>query len=864
MKLEVPLIARFSVLVFGLIGWSFFLTACSFPSAPEKPTYFVHADNKTKESTPAGNLISNAIRDVYELDIVFYPVDLLDERKSALLKDHLDEQEVADVIDLYPSGNEDVFLLGSMKGSDIKKFIVKRSQYRYQKDLDVAGMRYDIGFWGGFPSRQSFVNEAGQPLDDDKYYRVAVSDVFYFSGMAFPGYKYGDNMSFSFNQENKKISARETLNTYLTSDKYAWPYLTERRAVVSKGQVIEGPKDLKTYQIQGAQHVSPFIRHRVSTSGIVTAVGVVDWFPGGMDIYIQDPVGDGRDETSDGLHVYLTDESMDLQIGDFISVTGVVYEEITTHGLGRTSLRDVSAIQVADRGVMRLPAPVILGEGGRSIPKENISTYNGNLNEKNYLNLNDGVDFWESLEGMRVQVKDLRVVGFRGGNEDHETSVGNVKGYLNLYFVSDALESFDKESTGGGIYADVASGDFNPEIMQIATNHLTTGFNTGWILNVGDKIPGRVTGVLGFEKNIFGDGEYSLVVPEASKEEAFKNFKGSGRVSSLDNRNNHGSNGEDPTSLESSPEHLTVATFNLENLAGFEDERIAVFGEAFAKNLRCPDIINLVEIQDANGGDFDGDADGTVTLKKIIASIPKLENSPCTSVDYGFANIDPILHGEGGKPGGNIRIAILFNKNKVSFSPNNAPSSRTEAWIDHKGSLQYNPGRVYPNDEAFKGSRKSIVVEFEAFGRKLFVIGNHLNSKLGDTSYWAAEQPPHFDSEVRRIKMADKINQFVQRIEQGSPGAMIVVVGDFNAFAEEGSMLSLKGEELVNLTQQFLPIEDRYTTNHNGNSQSLDYILVNREMLKFYDGVEVIHLNSDFMGRLSDHDPVLSRFHINP
>ena len=839
------------------------------PSAPEKVPYFLTAENKTKGSTTAGNLIATAIKDVHELDIVFYPVDLLNENKKAMLRDGLSEAQIDNIVDMYPAGANDVFLLGSMKGSDIKKFIVKRSQYKYQKDLEVAGMRYDIGFWGGFPSRQSFTNQDQQPLDEDRYYRVAVSDVFFFSGTAFPGYKYGDAMNFSLNQENRKISARAALKTFLTSDRYAWPFLTERRAEVSKGQVLGSGQPVKTYEIQGDRHVSPLIRHRVTTSGVVTAFGVLDWYPGGVDVYIQDPEGDGRDQTSDGLHVYLTDETVDLKVGDHVTVTGVVYEQVSNTGLGRTSLRDVSQLTIKRPEQVQLPAPVQLGVGGRVIPKRHISTFNGNLNEKTWLNLSDGIDFWESLEGMRVEVKDLRVVGFRGGNEDHESHIGRVKGYLNIYFVADALKEFENMTPAGGIYADVENDDFNPEIMQIATNHLTNGFNPNWILNVGGKIPGRVRGVLGYERNIFGDGEYSLVVPDAANEEAFGEFKGFGKVRPLDQRNNikkdmgdDGIRGKIPTKLETTPDHLTVATFNLENLAGFEDERIAMFSESIAKNLRCPDIVNLVEIQDANGSDFEGDADGTVTLKKMISSVPRLKNTPCTDVDYRYANIDPILHGEGGKPGGNIRISVMYNANKVGYRENNAPSSRTEAWINNQGSLQYNPGRVYPNDDAFKGSRKSIVVEFEVFGKKLFIIGNHFNSKLGDTSHWSAVQPPFFKSEVRRIKMADKVNQFVQRIEQGSPGAMILVVGDFNAFPEEGSMVTLKGDELWNLTQEFLDENDRYTTNHNGNSQGLDYILVNKALLDRYDGVEVIHMNSDFMGRLSDHDPVLSRFQI--
>ncbi len=57
-----------------------------------------------------------------------------------------------------------------------------------------------------------------------------------------------------------------------------------------------------------------------------------------------------------------------------------------------------------------------------------------------------------------------------------------------------------------------------------------------------------------------------------------------------------------------------------------------------------------------------------------------------------------------------------------------------------------------------------------------------------------------------------------------------------------------------------LPENMRYTTNHNGNSQSLDYIFVNKGLKSKKPEFNVLHLNSDYMGRLSDHDPVSSAF----
>lgn len=845
--------------------WVVFLfVGCSMPQNPDRPSYFLTAQNKRSESTFAGNFVTSAIREVHRLDVVFYPVDLLDESKAAWIKADMSPSEVSAVVDLFPPGAPDNFFLGTMKGSDIKEFLIKRSRYRYQKDLDVAGLRYDIGFVGGFPTRAHFALDDSHPLDDDENYRVAVSELFFFSGYAFPGYKYGDGLNFAFSQENRRISAREAVENFLTRPHYAWPYVNERRAQVTQGQVIADGRR-RIFEIQGAAHVSPLLMHEVITSGVVTAVGINEWFPGGMDVYIQDPEGDGVDETSDAVHVFFENENLDIQIGDELTVSGVVKEEVLNNYLGRTSIRQTQLLSKKRPQSPVLPKPVRLGVGGRPIPERHISTFQGNLNEKPYLKLSDGIDFYESLEGMRVEVHDLRIVGFRGGSEDHESSEPRPKGYLNVYFVADGLGPIRNETPRGGVFADTRIGDFNPQIMQLVANHMTNGFDPTWIFNVGDRMPGEVVGVLGFEKNIFGDGEYALVVPQSSGLNAFTSYVPQMRksVTDLKNRNNYGSEGEKSTPLVPTDAKFTIATYNLENLAGYQDERIVMLGQVIAHNLVCPDILSLVEIQDANGQDFEGSADATPTLKKVIAAIPQDGNvqSACQSVNYDFANIDPILNTEGGQPGGNIRISILYNKNKIQFVGKNPPNARTEAVIEKDGSLNYNPARIYPNAPEFRGSRKSIVAEFKVGERKLFIIGNHLNSKLGDTSHWSAVQPPVFRSDVRRTAMANLINKFVRRIDQGSPGALVAVVGDFNAFPEEGAMVALKGEELWNLSEQ-LPQNARYTTNHNGNSQSLDYILSNRSLMTQLDGVEIIHINSNFMGRFSDHDPVLARFHI--
>jgi predicted extracellular nuclease len=100
---------------------------------------------------------------------------------------------------------------------------------------------------------------------------------------------------------------------------------------------------------------------------------------------------------------------------------------------------------------------------------------------------------------------------------------------------------------------------------------------------------------------------------------------------------------------------------------------------------------------------------------------------------------------------------------------------------------------------------------------------------------------------------------FSKLIEKYNPQAGIAMIGDFNAHIEENAMRVLGGDIFTNMIKQLDP-SSRYTTNHNGNSQALDYILVNDQLLHKKGLFEVVHLNSDFMGRLSDHDPVMGIF----
>lgn len=855
-----PLFQRMRLILIGagLCGMAL-LNACSNSgSSFEQPEVLIQSRTNTQGFNTAANLMATALRETENLDIVLYPRDLVERSKSAVLSAKMDNPAKQRLMSVYPDDVQDQFKIGTMRGSSIKELIIARASEIYRTEIDVAGLLYHIHYIGGYPQFAYFSRPEGQKFEDDQYYRVAISNFFFFNSLTFPGYKYRNGLNFSFRDLGRMVSAKAALETYLAQHRVL-PDLKERRAVVTRSEL--GTQGLLSIAaIQGISHRSPYYGQRVTTRGIVTAVGSAQWYPGGVDVVIQSEVSDEDPRTSEALQIYIESDEKAPQLGDFIEVRGVVYEQVTSTGLGMTGLRELEYHhRISTENPPPLPEPIKLGLGGRSIPSDLISTWRGNLNLKPSLDLNEGIDFWESLEGMRVEIESPRVVGFRGGQEDYEDL--KPKSYLTLYVKPDGQIQDPQDSKAGGILVDFPRADYNPNLIQISTNHLTAPVNSEKVFNVGDLIRGPVVGVLVYQKNLFGGGEFNLVLPQIKKATKSIDCKAGDRkdgdaislafacapsvAKELDKRG--------ITQLQAGPTQLSIVTFNVENLGGNQPNRLQKLADAVKINLLCPDIVNFVEIQDADGPSSLGDASAEKTLERLLARID------CPLKSYKTVNIDPVPGAEGGQPGGNIRVAVMYDAGKVDFTPRGATGPLDTAIVTQDGHLSENPGRVFPLSPVFDGVRRSLVTEFSFRGHQILIIGNHLNSKLGDKSPWEAQQPAYFKSEDKRILLTEKLNTFVDYLVKQAPQAHVMVAGDFNALETETSMKVLQGEVLHNLIG-LMPKGERYSTNYNGNSQCIDHILVNSNFMKRAPQAEIIHLNSNFMGRLSDHDPVISLF----
>ena len=193
---------------------------------------------------------------------------------------------------------------------------------------------------------------------------------------------------------------------------------------------------------------------------------------------------------------------------------------------------------------------------------------------------------------------------------------------------------------------------------------------------------------------------------------------------------------------------------------------------------------------------------------------------------YKFAVIDPINNHDGGIPGGNIRPAFLYNPKRVSLAK---PLSKEKATANQAQQViktpqgvgfKYNPARVDPQNAAWTEARKSLSMAFEFNGHTIFIVNNHLKSKMESTSMFATLQPPKNAGVNKRIEQVQVLNAFVKEIVTMDPNAKVMLIGDFNEFTMAPPLMQFnEAGVLTELMEHLLPKEEVYTYNWDGNSQ---------------------------------------------
>src|SRR2546423_3115294 len=306
---------------------------------------------------------------------------------------------------------------------------------------------------------------------------------------------------------------------------------------------------------------------------------------------------------------------------------------------------------------------------------------------------------------------------------------------------------------------------------------------------------------------------------------------------------------------------LTVATFNVQNLdPGDGAAKFNTLAALIVNNMKSPDLIAVEEVQDNNGATDNGVVDATVTIGNLITAI-----SAAGGPAYGYRQIDPVNDKDGGEPGGNIRQIFLFRTDRgLSFVDRPSGDSTTATTVTDAGGtaqLSVSPGRIDPANAAWNSSRKPLAAEFLFNGQRLYAIANHFNSKGGDQPLTGRFQPPTRSSEIQRHQQAMIEAGFVQQIRAIDPSANVVVLGDLNDFEFSETIHILEAAGLTDLYDT-RPLAERYSYVFQGNSQTLDHILVSGSLAK-RSTLDVVHVNAEFADQASDHDPSVVRILLN-
>jgi predicted extracellular nuclease len=564
------------------------------------------------------------------------------------------------------------------------------------------------------------------------------------------------------------------------------------------------------HEIQGAGHISPMEGDAVLTSGIVTATR-------SNGFWMQDQAPDADSATSEGIFVF-TSSAPSVAVGDAVQLSGTV-SEFRAGGSSSTNLTTTELI-APSIGVLSsgnsLPSPNVIGAGGRVPPNTVIEDdATGSVETSGVFDpASDGIDFYESLEGMRVQVNEA-------------VAVGPTNAFGEIPVVGDDGATAGIRTTRGGVV--IQPTDFNPERIILDDSVLPTP-----LVNVGDHFAGAVLGVLDYS---FANFKLNITAPLTRVDEGL----------------------EREVTRSTRDQELAVATYNVENLDPTDGPAVfARHADYIVNHLRSPDLLAIEEIQDNDGPANTTVTDATTTWNLLIAAI-----SAAGGPSYEYRQIDPVDDQDGGEPGGNIRVGFLFRTDRgLDFIDRPGGDSTTATSVSATPSgprLSFSPGRVAPGDPAFTASRKPLAGEFRIRGRNVFVVVNHFASKGGDQPLFGRFQPPQRSSEVQRHAQAQVVNDFVDAILAVNPSANVIVLGDINDFEFSETVSILSGGVLTSLMNTLAPAE-RYSYVFEGNSQVLDQILVSANLLSNF-GIEydVVHVNSEFADQASDHDPQVAR-----
>ncbi|KAI0970986.1 DNase I-like protein [Xylaria arbuscula] len=598
-------------------------------------------------------------------------------------------------------------------------------------------------------------------------------------------------------------------------------------------------------EINGNRFLSAYAGKTVTNvTGVVTAKG-----PSGIWLRSLQLTRDER--VSDGIYVYGSALAKNTSIvtGDVIVLDGEVSEYRSSAAyLPLTEITYPTIRAVLEHN--RTFAPIVLGEQRDPPTKLFSSLDSGDIfgvpNNQSLISVVNpvlqpnkyGLDFWESLVGEYVTIKNPR-------------AVGKSNQYGDTWVVGTWATTGDNERSG----LTVSPTDGNPEAILISDP--LDGTKNGANGKLGDKFE-DITGVVTQGFGFYQIQPLTKLTVISSPTPA---VSGATKLTS-----------------DGACSGITVGGYNIENFSPKDNAHVTAVATHIVNYLRTPDLLILQEIQDNNGETDDGTVDSSLTLSTLSDAITTLSNG---SVVYNFTYINPIDDTNGGAPGGNIRNAYLYRPEILQLQGGSDAvigDSVTANEVLPGPKLKYNPGLIDPTNDAFLDSRKPLVAAWEIVsstgakgkkgkgkGKPLFTVNVHFTSKGGSSSLHGDARPPVNGGVEQRIAQGNVTGTFISQILAQDRDARVLTVGDFNEYAFVApvqTFAKVSGLENLDLVTG-IPVTERYAYLYDMNSQELDHAFVSRKLGKDAK-FEHLHINTwlAYKNQTSDHDPSVAKFNV--
>lgn len=608
------------------------------------------------------------------------------------------------------------------------------------------------------------------------------------------------------------------------------------------------------HAIQGNDLVSPFAGSEVVTEGIVTART-------GDGFFLQSPdsATDGREDTSEGLFVFLgAAPDANASVGHHVRVTGTVEEytpPLQPHQLSLTRLHAVTAHVVLDTA-QPLPAPVAL-------PLEDIAA-------------DSDIAALERFEGMRVSVDELVVVGAAGAsiNETAQTALSDGVVHViagrdantdpgNYPFREPGLPLLDASTPPAGKSLPVFDG--NPQVLRV-DSRAQPGAP---LLDLGlDDNIRQAVGVLGY-----AGGRYSLLIDPVSPLQVQPGYRGEGASTSvageielmwLDAGRLFDAS-DDPTRAEPVP-----------SAAGYQ-ARLAKLASGLCTLLGNPDIVAVSGVENLQ------------VLRDLAAVVQANPSGYCPALPDYYAvlteGIDPsgldiglLLSGASvvdAKP----RVEVLQSGLIAASETSPHPAGDSEPLF-----LQppLHATLLVTDDQARQASFTVVAVKL--------LPADGADSSAPGSNGWATQGERVM---TLRARQAARLAEWLEARQVANPDEAIAVLGGFEADAFNDGRVDVMGivsgrpapphqtwvavpspltTPLDTLTA-LSPARTRYSANDRGDFRALDHILVNQAMRAAF-AITPMHprMNADFPASqrvaggqsitFSARDPLLARLRV--